>query len=323
MPYERIVGLLIVPFVVAYFLIRNQLSRQWWLGLAAAYALCAAVVALLPVSWTSASSIVMTLHLPVALLTGVALTYTGAEWRLPEARLRAIKFAGEWFVLYVLVMLGVGVLLGLFSLLSSTIGLSLDELFTWLAVVLAVAPVAVTAAIASSASSFVSGACQILVKLFVPLFTLMLSVFLILGLASGALFRFQRDLLLILDVVLIVVTALVGYHIASRDAAANSAKFELLTFALVSVAAVIDVGVLTSMLIRVSDIGLSLNRSVAIGLNLVLLINLSAIALRYWRFVRVGADYSFIQRWQARYLYVFFAWAGFAAFVLPALFRFA
>mgnify|MGYP003337635235 FL=1 len=88
-------------------------------------------------------------------------------------------------------------------------------------------------------------------------------------------------------------------------------------------AAVIDVGVLTSMLIRVSDIGLSLNRSVAIGLNLVLLINLSAIALRYWRFVRVGADYSHIQRWQAGYLYVFFAWAGFAAFVLPALFRFA
>lgn len=320
--FAKFLAFLVVPFIAVYFARTNGLSGRWSATLLGVLAIIAVILGLYPITWSAASAQVLTLHVPVVLLASVALALVGSEWRRVEARLRVIRFAAEWFVLFVLVALGGGVLLGLFSTLASEIGISIDPLMEWLLYLAPISAIVVTAALAAAESRLVSGACQLLTKLFVPLFCIMLVGFVVLAVANGVVFTFQRNLLLIFDVVLLVVTALSSYQISSRNPEAPRDWLDRTTLLLLMLASVIDVFALFSTLVRTIEMGLSINRAVAIGMNIVLLVNLSVSAAKARRFNQGKADFDEVTRWQANYLPVYFVWAAVAALLLPVLFGF-
>jgi len=68
--------------------------------------------------------------------------------------------------------------------------------------------------------------------------------------------------------------------------------------------------------------GLTPNRIVVLGANLLIFIHLAWIGRDYMRLLRGKADYTRLERTIGRYLPVYALWAMFVVFVLPPLFGF-
>jgi hypothetical protein len=60
----------------------------------------------------------------------------------------------------------------------------------------------------------------------------------------------------------------------------------------------------------------------ALGMNVVLLVNLAGSAYLYLRFLRGRIPFSRLWGWQMTYLYVIAGWAAVVAFLFPPLFGF-
>ncbi len=87
-------------------------------------------------------------------------------------------------------------------------------------------------------------------------------------------------------------------------------------------ALVLDVIVLGTMIARIGELGFTPNRTAALGLNLVLLVNLAGAAWLSARFLRRQSTLHRLERWQTMYLPVFALWAAAVVVVLPPLFVF-
>jgi hypothetical protein len=87
-------------------------------------------------------------------------------------------------------------------------------------------------------------------------------------------------------------------------------------------ALVLDLMVLGTMIARIGDLGFSPNRTAALGLNLVLLVNLVGAGWLSARFLTRRSRFHQLERWQTTYLPVFALWAATVVVILPPLFDF-
>jgi hypothetical protein len=85
---------------------------------------------------------------------------------------------------------------------------------------------------------------------------------------------------------------------------------------------VLDVMVLGTMVARIGELGFTPNRTAALGLNIVLLVNLAGAAWLSTRFLTGRTRLHRLERWQTTYLPVFALWAASVVVVLPLLFTF-
>ena len=87
-------------------------------------------------------------------------------------------------------------------------------------------------------------------------------------------------------------------------------------------ALVLDLMVLGAMIARIGDLGFTPNRTAALGLNLVLLVNLAGAAWLSADSSRGRTRFHRLERWQTAYLPVFALWAAAVVVVLPPVFAF-
>jgi hypothetical protein len=139
---------------------------------------------------------------------------------------------------------------------------------------------------------------------------------------SGVAAAFDRELLGVFDALMVVVLGLVLYAMSARDPSRPPGLMDRVQLLAVGSALLLDVMVLGSMVARIGDLGFTPNRLAALGLNLVLLVNLAAAAWLSLRFLRGRAPFHRVERWQTRYLPVFAVWAAMVVAVLPPLFAF-
>jgi hypothetical protein len=77
------------------------------------------------------------------------------------------------------------------------------------------------------------------------------------------------------------------------------------------------------MVARIGDLGFTPNRTAALGLNVVLLVNLAWAAWSSVRFLSGRIAFHRLERWQTSYLPVFALWAAAVVVAFPPLFAFA
>jgi hypothetical protein len=88
-------------------------------------------------------------------------------------------------------------------------------------------------------------------------------------------------------------------------------------------ALLLDALVLVSMFARVGEFGFTANRVAALGLNLILLVNLAVSAWLIVRQLTGRSHLARLERWQTGYLAVFAAWVALVVLALPPVFGFA
>ncbi|MGK2966134.1 MAG: hypothetical protein ACSLFM_11095, partial [Tepidiformaceae bacterium] len=186
----------------------------------------------------------------------------------------------------------------------------------------AVGAIVVVAWLVEAKKSVIENMAPVLTSVFTPLFALML-VAAVLGMAfTGNFVDADRDVLILFDLLLVVVLGLVLYSISARDSNAAPTLMDGAQLVLIVSALVIDLFALTAMLGRIIDFGFTPNRAAGLGLNIVLLANLTWSAWLLTAFLRHKRPFAHLERWQTAYIPVFGAWAAIVVIVFPPLFAF-
>ena len=320
--FARNLGLFVLPFLAGYFARRRRLDLRHWALTAVPFVLAALVVNLYPWGADSDTEVLVAAHLPVFLWFVVAYPYMGGTLRSHERRMDFVRFTGEWFIYYVLIALGGGVLMGLTAAILEPTGVDIDRVAEWVLPSGAAGAVIVAAWLVESKQRVVENMAPVLTMLFTPLFALMLvastAVYAVTGLGDA----FDRDLVTVFDALLLVVLALVLYGMSARDPSTSPHWMDGIQLVAVISALVLDVMVLGAMIARIGDLGFTPNRTAALGLNLVLLVNLAGAAWLAARFLKRRSTLHRLERWQTSYLPVFALWAAAVVVVLPLIFGF-
>ncbi len=328
--YFRNLSLFVLPLLTGYFVWKRQLASRTVLWLAAAF-LAAAVFANVypfaphvPGSGTHDPGYTETLtalHLPIALWVVAGIAYAGGRWRQVAGRMDFIRFSGEIFIYYALIALGGGVLTGLMAMLFRSIGVDMEWFFqSWLLPCGAMGAVLVAAWLVEAKQSVIENMAPVLARLFTPLFTIVLVVFLAVVLATGRVVDVERNVLIAFDLLLVVVVGLLLYSISARDLRAPRGAFDLLQLVLVLCALLADAVALWAIAARITEFGFTPNRVAALGMNVILLGNLAWSAVLSVRFLRGRGALADLERWQTGYLPVYAVWTALVVVVFPPVF---
>lgn len=322
--FMRDLSLFVLPVLAAYFVVVRRVPTRRVLVLAAGVVVLAVLVNVYPFVLGSASDLLIWIHLPVALWFVVGIAYAGYEALSSARRMDVIRFTGEWVIYYALIALGGLVLVGLSVLVLTPIAPDLiEDLLGWIIPAGVSGAVIVAAWLVEAKKSIVENLAPVLTAIFTPLFAVMLVVAAIGYAVTGFARDFDRELLAVFDVLLLVVLGLVVYGISARSSTRGAGVMDVIRLVAVVAAIALDILVLIAMFGRVGDLGFTVNRAAALGLNLVLLVNLVGTA---WFTARLLAGRSLpvhLERWQTSYLPVFLGWVLIVILVLPPVFGFA
>lgn len=322
--FTRNLGLFGLIFLAAYFAHRRRLAPKAWLLTALPFVLLALVANLYPYRDGSQSELLVTLHLPVALWFAVAAPYMSGMLRSHERRMDFVRFTGEWVIYYVLIALGGGVLSALTVAILEPIQAGLGErAIEWILPTGAAGAVVVAAWLVESKQHVVENMAPVLTMIFTPLFAVMLAVAAVTYAVSGVAAEFDRELLGVFDALMVVVLGLVLYAMSAREPSRPPGLVDRIQLLAVVSALVLDGLVLGAMVGRIGDLGFTPNRAAALGLNLVLLVNLAGAAWLSLRFLTGRVTFHRLERWQTAYLPVFACWTSAVVLVLPTAFAFA
>jgi hypothetical protein len=319
--YFRNAGLFVLPLLTGYFAWKRRLGLIACVWLVLAFLLAAAFANLYPFEPLGGTQILTMIHLPIALWLAVGVAYVGGQWFASDGRMNFVRFTGELFIYYVLIALGGGVLTAFTIMMFAAIGLRAEEVvFTWLVPCGAAGAVIVASWLVEAKQGVIENMAPVLTRLFTPLFTAVLLVFLATTLWTGKPLDVQRDLLIAFDLLLVLVVALVLYTVSARDPRAPPGFFDRLQLALIVSAVLVDALALASIAGRIGEYGLTPNRVAALGENFILLVNLAGSAWFQLRFLRGREDFSSFERWQMHFLPVYCAWAALVVIVFPPVF---
>ena len=291
-----------------------------WLALA--FVAASVVVNVYPFGPDGATEILAVLHLPIALWLAVGIAYAGSRWNQTSGRMDFIRFTGELFIYYTLIALGGGVLTGFTALIFQAIGIDIEPFIEFWLPCGVVGAVLVASWLVEAKQSVIENMAPVLTRLFTPLFAVMLLVFLGTLLWTGRGVDVERDALIAFDLLLIVVLGLLLYSVSARDPLSPPDAFDLLQIVLVVSALLADAFALWAIAARITEFGFSANRVAALGVNVILLVNLVWSAALYIRFLRGRGSFTAIERWQTDYLPIYAAWAVTVVTVFPPLFGF-
>ena len=319
----RNASLLVLPFVAGYFALRRHLPVRQWLLTAAPFVAAAVVINLYPYREDASTELLVAVHLPVALWFVVAYPYIGGVVRSHARRMDFVRFTGEWFIYYVLIGLGGMVLAGLTAGILTPTGVDPERIFEWVMPSGAAGAVVVAAWLVESKQRVVENMAPVLTMIFTPLFAVMLVGAAVVYAVTGLGGAFDRELLSVFDALMVVVLGLVLYGMSARDASHLPGWMDRIQLVAVVSALLLDLMVLGAMVARIGDLGFTPNRTVALGLNLVLLVNLAGAAWLSARFLTGRTTFHRLEHWQTTYLPVFALWATTVVVVLPPLFAFA
>jgi hypothetical protein len=321
--YARNFAFFALPLLAGYFAWKRGLGFRVVRGLALGFAVAVCFANAYPFVRGGHTEILTVLHLPIALGLLVGIAYAGGRWSQVAGRMDFIRFAGELFIYYALIALGGGVFTGFFGMIFHAIGIDV-RLFigTWLIPCGALGAVLVGSWLVEAKQSVIENMAPVLTRLFTPLFTLLLLLFLGTVLWTGRGVDIKREMLIGFDLLLVVVLGLLLYSISARDREAPPGVFDKLQAVLLISALLTDAVALWAIAARITEFGFTPNRVAALGENLILLVNLAWSAVLYVRFLRGRAAFADLERWQTSYLPVYAVWAALVVIAFPPLFRY-
>lgn len=321
----------VLPFLAGWFAWKRRAPWQVGALTAALAAVPALAVNLYPFQETPGpypvpgmTFVLALTHAPILLWLLVGVLHTGGRWRSHERRMDFVRFTGELVMYLVLIALGSLVLVGLTAAVLGLAEVDIGPFFAdWLVPFGVPGSLLVAAWLVEAKKSVVENITPVLTKVFTPLALLMLVADLVAMLVNGPLASVDRELLIVMDAVLVLVLFLLLYSISARDPLLRPGAFDWLQLALVGTALAVNAVALTAMLTRIAEFGFTANKTAALGLNLVLLVHLAWSAWLLLGFVRGTRPFAAVERWQTAYLPVYAVWAAVVVLVFPPLFAFA
>jgi hypothetical protein len=167
-----------------------------------------------------------------------------------------------------------------------------------------------------------TGIASVLARVFAPLFLVMTSAYLAVAFLGGQSPFVDREFLITFNGLLLVVLGMTVFSIAERGEQTEVGWIDYVNVALLVVTLVIDAIALSAILFRLTSYGLTPNRVVVLGANLVVMAHLAWTCRAYIGLIRGKHDAGGVRQAVVGYLPVYVGWAALVSFVLPFVFRF-
>ena len=318
------VGLLVFPFMAAYFAWKRQVSVSALVAIFVPFAVLAVALNLYPFASGRSTGMLAALHALVVLWLLMGVAYVGGRWRSDRRRMDFVRFTGELAIYFTLLAIGGAVLIGLTLATLQAVGIDFEPVLEgWILPFAVPGALVVAGWLVEAKQQVVENIAPVLTRVFTPLTSLMLLALLPMVATAGGFADIDRNLLILMDAILVLVLCLLLYSISARDSLAPPGLFDAMQLVLVVAALGVNAVMLTAMLTRIAEFGYSPNKIAALGLNVLLLLHLIRAAWLAFGFLRGRRPFTAVERWQTRYLPVYGAWAAIVVLFFPPVFGFA
>ncbi len=310
----------LLPSLVTYFVIRHHISLPRILAISFAYALIFLFVALYPFASESSTRILVIIHLPF-LNWLMLLPLTGQKTWNSISAVNYLRFSGEAFLYAVLVGLGGGALMALTVAIFSSASINIEQILAKHIGVAGFFGIPIIAVVlADQKRQFVENFAPILARIFIPLFFVSIVSFLLTIAAIGTKPSGDRELLLVMNILLLLVVAMLFYDVSARDNNNTRRVSDWANLALIATALVLDGVVLSAISSRLLEFGVSPNRVALFGLNIILIVHLLILITTYLRYITKRIPFQVIESAVARMLPVYGIWLFVIVVIFPVLF---
>jgi hypothetical protein len=278
-------------------------------------------VNLLPSSQSDSINIAL-IHMPLFLWCLFGLSYVSFDSKNIPKRIEFIRFNGELIIMTGLILLAGGLMTGITLGLFTAIQLDIKTFYIpYIAITGGVAAPIVSYFLIRLFPNITSKIAPVIATLFTPLVLVTLVVYLISMLFSESKILEDRNLLLLLNAMLIAVMAIIVFSATELNNSTEKNIHVLILLILAALAIIINSIALIAIITRVAN-GLTPNRTVVLVSNILIFINLILLTrdlyLSYFRKKQLET----LQQTVARYLSIYFGYTIIVIFVLPFIFGF-
>ncbi|MDT4330947.1 hypothetical protein ACQE3E_17000 [Methylomonas sp. MED-D] len=232
----RFVPVILIGSLISYFLSSepNQNKAVPILGIL----VCIIVLLFLPDIKGSASIKMSLIHMPLVLLSLLALTFMGSDWHSNRSKVLFVAYLGEVLIYASVILLGGMVLTFLTFALFSLIHIGMEQWYLNYVVVfgLVASPVVATY-LYDVVLGRGSRLATTIANIFSPLVLVTICVYLLAIIAQGKSPYSDRDFLITINGLLLVVLAITVYSVSGKDSMDNRRIIDFVNICLVTVSA--------------------------------------------------------------------------------------
>lgn len=319
--YQRNIGFIIFPVLSAYFAWKHKLSIGKIIIIGGIILAGLFFINTLPVYDKSDTIILSCIHLLMVLWAVLGFSFCG-EIHNYKRRLDYLKYNGDLVVVTTLIIIAGALLTGITIGLFSLIGFDIRQFYFENVVVfgLPTAPILGTYLIQAN-PHLVGKISPVIAKLFSPLVLIMLVVYLVAIGYSGKSPYNDREFLMMFNALLVGVMAIIFFSVAETKAL--KARLEVwVLFFLSLITIIVNSIALSAILFRISEWGITPNRTAVMGGNILILLNLLLVMVQLTKVLLKKTEISKVGKVIADYLPVYILWAVIVTFLFPFLFGF-
>lgn len=280
-------------------------------------------VNLLPDNPASNSLILTCIHLPILMWLLVGYIYSGANLNIESRRIEFLRFHGDLLVMCAIILLAGGLFTALTINLFGLIGIKIEAFYFRYLIVSALPTVPLLATVfVQQNPTLVNKISPVIARIFTPLVTVMLVIFLGAFSYSGKDPYNDREFLLIFNAILIGVMALLLFSVseATKD---TGSRFNRVILVVLAFLAIINNGIaLSAIAFRLIELGLTPNRIAVLGSNVLVLLNLIFVTRQLLGLLKGQKNLADVEASMTRFLPYYALWAAIVSFVFPIVFSF-
>jgi len=315
----RNMSFIVMPSIGVYFAYKRGLTiRQ----LAAPLLVLLSSIVFINLLPEGSTTLILTcLHIPLLIWLAVGYLFAGND---PAKRMEFLRYHGDLVVMTAVIGLAGGLFTGLTLNLFKLIGITIEDFyFRYLVLsILPSVPLFATFLVRQN-GSLVSKISPVIARIFTPLVTITLALFLGAIIYTGKDPYNDREFLVVFNGILIGVMALILFSLGEATKANASRVHQYFLFAL-AVLAIIDNGIALSAIgYRLFEFGITPNRLAVLGSNAIVMLHLMLATKKLWEFLKGQKTIEEVELGITAYLPIYAIWAAIVSFLFPLIFQFS
>ena len=319
--YAKNVGFIVFPALMVYFVWKKQQPIQKLIAPLIISLVSALYINSLPTLTNSDSANQAFFHLPIFLWVIFGYTFIGGDVSTTNKKINFLRFNGDLLVLCGLMLIAGGLFTAITINLFELLKINIENIFLnyIMAAGLSIVPLFASFLIQNN-NHLVNKISPVIARIFTPLVTITLFIYLVAIFFKGTYPTANRDYLLLFNVLLIAVMALILFSLSEITKHTQQKSNQVILWVLSVLAIVVNGIALWSILFRISDFGFSPNRLAVLGSDILILVNLLLVSFNLIKVIKGRVEVEKVESSIALFMPLYLLWTAFVVFGFPFLF---
>lgn len=319
--YAKNVGFIVFPALMVYFVWKKQQPIQKLIAPLIISLVSALYINSLPTLTNSDSANQAFFHLPIFLWVIFGYTFIGGDVSTTNKKINFLRFNGDLLVLSGLMLIAGGLFTAITINLFELLKINIENIFLnyIMAAGLSIVPLFASFLIQNN-NHLVNKISPVIARIFTPLVTITLFIYLVAIFFKGTYPTANRDYLLLFNVLLIAVMALILFSLSEVTKNTQQKSTHLILWVLSVLAIVVNGIALWSILFRISDYGFTPNRLAVLGSDILILVNLLLVSFNLIKVIKGRVEVEKVESSIALFMPLYLLWTAFVVFGFPFLF---